>query len=217
MGWADVDAPVSGGPAGAAAATLTTMVGCTAAFAAGSAALTAALGAVAKKVVFLDVVGAGNAVKCVNNFMNVSHLALASECFYGLGLAGVNVGAALEAINGSSGRSLQTEVRLPTQVLNSKYKYGFDLALMLKDVRQAKAFLRDTFSKKNSRIAAGDMLLSGWGAGLEGLLVGALERDTAAEGAASPDYTRSVARYFEGANLPGMPAAEAAEATEAKE
>ena len=187
------------------------MVGCTKAFATSSAALTAALRAVAKKVVFLDAVGAGNAVKCINNFMNVSHLALASECMYGLGLAGVNVGAALEAINGSSGRSLQTEVRLPTQVLNSKYKYGFDLALMLKDVRQAKAFLRDTFSKKNTRIAQEDMLLPEWGAGLEGLLVGALARDTAVEGAETPDYTRSVARYFDGTNFSGMPSGPAHE------
>ena len=205
-----VDAPVSGGPAGAKAGTLTTMCGCSEAFANKHDVLTTALRAVAKRIVFLGVVGAGNAVKCINNFMNVSHLALASECMYGLGLAGVNVSKAIEAINGSSGRSLQTEVRLPTQVLNGKYGYGFDMALMLKDVRQARAFLRDTFSNRNVRIPEQDMLLPTWGAGIEALLVSALERDRAAvdgsePGVHSPDYTRAVARYFEETNLPGMP------------
>lgn len=203
-----VDAPVSGGPAGAKAATLTTMVGCSKRFAADLPSLTCALNTVAKRVVFLDTVGAGNAVKCVNNFMNVSHLALASECMYGLGLAGVNVGSALEAINHSSGRSLQTEVRLPTQVLNGRYRYGFDLELMLKDVRQAVAFLKDTFEKKNTHISEQDMLLPGWGTGLENLLLSALSRDTQAQDSTAPDYTRSVARYFELVNLPGMPSQE---------
>ena len=54
----------------------------------------------------------------------------------------------LDAINHSSGRSLQTEVRLPTKVLTGQYKYGFDLQLMLKDVRQAKEFLKDQFEKE---------------------------------------------------------------------
>ena len=106
------------------------------------------LQAVAGRIVYLDAVGAGNAVKAINNMMNVSHLVFASECMYGLKLAGVNVGSALEAINHSSGRSLQTEVRLPTEVLTGQYKYGFDLQLMLKDVRQAKEFLKDQFEKE---------------------------------------------------------------------
>ena len=208
-----IDAPVSGGPAGAAAGTLTTMVGCKHEFASGHPALTTALNAVAKRIVFLDKVGAGNAVKCINNFMNVSHLALASECLYGLGLAGVNVMATLDAINGSSGRSLQTEVRLPTQVLNGKYAYGFDLSLMLKDVRQARAFLRKTFTDRNTHIPEEDLLLPQWGKGLVDLLVAALERDACTNDSSasgdtlqsrSSDYTRSVARYFEGANLPGI-------------
>ena len=37
----------------------------------------------------------------------------------------------------SSGRSLQTEVRIPNEVLSRKFDYGFKLGLMLKDVRIA--------------------------------------------------------------------------------
>ena len=110
--------------------------------------LTQVLQAVAGRIVYLDAVGAGNAVKAINNMMNVSHLVFASECMYGLKLAGVNVGSALDAINHSSGRSLQTEVRLPTEVLTGQYKYGFDLQLMLKDVRQAKEFLKVQFEQE---------------------------------------------------------------------
>ena len=41
---------------------------------------------------------------------------------------------ALRAINGSSGRSLQTQERLPQAVLTRNFDYGFKLGLMLKDV-----------------------------------------------------------------------------------
>jgi len=134
------------GPAGAKAGTVTTMVGTKESTS--SVLLTQVLQAVAGRIVYLDAVGAGNAVKAINNMMNVSHLVFASECMYGLKLAGVNVGSALEAINHSSGRSLQTEVRLPTEVLTGQYKYGFDLQLMLKDVRQAKEFLKVQFEQE---------------------------------------------------------------------
>ena len=39
-------------------------------------------------------------------------------------------------------------MRLPTEVLTGQYKYSFDLQLMLKDVRQAKEFLKDQFEKE---------------------------------------------------------------------
>ena len=48
---------------------------------------------------------------------------------------GVQPEVALQAINDSSGRSLQTEVRIPTEVLTRRFDYGFKLGLMLKDVR----------------------------------------------------------------------------------
>ena len=108
----------TGGPAGAKAGTVTTMVGTKESTS--SVLLTQVLQAVAGRIVYLDAVGAGNAVKAINNMMNVSHLVFASECMYGLKLAGVNVGSALDAINHSSGRSLQTEVRLPTEVLTGQ-------------------------------------------------------------------------------------------------
>jgi 3-hydroxyisobutyrate dehydrogenase-like beta-hydroxyacid dehydrogenase len=47
---------------------------------------------------------------------------------------GISPEAALNAINESSGRSLQTQERVPKEVLTRQFNYGFPLGLMLKDV-----------------------------------------------------------------------------------
>jgi 3-hydroxyisobutyrate dehydrogenase len=127
-----VDCPVSGGPAGAASGHLTAMVG-------GS---QEAVNKVApiiaffaqKKVVRCGKLGSGHAVKAVNNALNVAHLAIASEGLLALAKLGVAPDVALAAINGSSGRSLQTQERIPNAVLTRKFDYGFALGLMAKDV-----------------------------------------------------------------------------------
>ena len=125
-----VDCPVSGGPAGAMSGQLTAMVG---GDSSGLAAPIVALFA-HKNVVPCGGLGAGHAVKAINNALNVAHLAIAGEGLLALAKIGVPPAVALQAINGSSGRSLQTEVRLPVEVLSRKFGYGFKLGLMLKDV-----------------------------------------------------------------------------------
>ena len=60
--------------------------------------------------------------------------AQAGEGLLALANFGVAPDVALQAINGSSGRSLQTQERLPQAVLTRKFDYGFKLGLMLKDV-----------------------------------------------------------------------------------
>ena len=55
----------------------------------------------------------------------------------GLGEYGIDIEKALEAINGS----LQTEVRIPTEVLLNQYNYGFKLGIMHEDVRHCQGFL----------------------------------------------------------------------------
>jgi len=132
-----IDAPISGGPRGAAAGTLTSMLG------------TESLKSHVKelvemysnKIVYCGGVGNGNAVKSVNNYLNVSHLMLASDALLGLKKQGVDINFALEAINGSSGRSLQTQERIPNDVMSNEYNYGFKLNLMCKDVTNARPLL----------------------------------------------------------------------------
>jgi 3-hydroxyisobutyrate dehydrogenase len=136
-----LDAPVSGGPSGASQGTLTSMVG-------GRGSLSNAdlsvFGAYSAKIVECGGVGHGNAIKAANNFLNVSHLILGSDILIQLKRAGVSTEAALSAINASSGRSLQTEVRIPKEVMTRQFNYGFKLNLMRKDVLQGEGLLKES-------------------------------------------------------------------------
>ncbi len=134
-----IDAPISGGPKGAAAGTLTSMVGAETL----EPSIQRLMEIYANKIVCCGGVGNGNAIKSVNNYLNVSHLILASDALLGLKKQAIDPGVALEAINDSSGRSLQTQVRIPTEVLTNEYNYGFKLNLMCKDVRNAEHILSD--------------------------------------------------------------------------
>ena len=127
-----IDCPVSGGPDGAASGQLTAMVGGDTNDVAQS-----VINIFAKKIVRCGTVGAGHAVKAMNNCLNAAHLIVAGEALLALKKWGVQPEVALQAINASSGRSLQTEVRIPTEVLTRRFDYGFKLGLMLKDVRIA--------------------------------------------------------------------------------
>ena len=114
-----IDCPVSGGPAGAASGQLTAMVGGDDAAVARATQLIALFAK--KKIVRCGGLGCACAVKSVNNALNVSHLVLGAEGLIALAKFGVPPEVALNAINGSSGRSLQTEERLPKEVLSRKF------------------------------------------------------------------------------------------------
>jgi 3-hydroxyisobutyrate dehydrogenase len=134
------DAPVSGGPKGALDGTLTTMAGCEE--------LTKndelVLSSYSKTIVPCGGVGQGNAIKGANNLLNMTHLILASDILIQLKKKGICPEIALQAINVSSGRSLQTEVRIPTEVLTRRFNYGFKLNLMRKDILQHEELFRDS-------------------------------------------------------------------------
>jgi 3-hydroxyisobutyrate dehydrogenase len=129
-----VDAPVSGGPAGAAAGTLAIMVG-------GSAdAIEAARGTLdllGTKVTPVGGLGAGHTAKLVNNVLCAAHLLLAGEALRMGDAAGTPMAALTGAINGSSGRSGVTEVNVPRWILSGAYDSGFTMALMAKDLSLA--------------------------------------------------------------------------------
>jgi len=129
-----IDAPVSGGVAGALAGSLTIMVGGPErAFAAARPAL-AAIGA---RVVHAGDVGAGHAVKALNNLMSAAHLIVSSEALIAGRRFGLDPAVMLEIINGSSGRSGSTENKWPNYVLTERYDAGFSIRLMVKDMKLA--------------------------------------------------------------------------------
>lgn len=136
-----LDCPVSGGPRGAAAGSLTCMLGSDSEEA--TKMVLPVLKTFAQKVVHCGPSGAGHAVKAVNNALNVTHLMLGAEGLLALQKLGVDPSVALDAINGSSGRSLQTEQRLPQEVLTRRFGYGFKLPLMAKDCRIAADVLKE--------------------------------------------------------------------------
>jgi 3-hydroxyisobutyrate dehydrogenase len=128
-----VDAPVSGGVTGATAGTMTIMVGGPDEAVAGLTPLLTALG----RVRHVGPVGAGHALKALNNLMSAAHLLASSEALLAGQRFGLDPAVMLDAVNGSSGRSGSTENKWPNFVLPATFDSGFALTLMLKDIRIA--------------------------------------------------------------------------------
>jgi 3-hydroxyisobutyrate dehydrogenase len=128
-----VDAPVSGGVAGATAGTMTIMLGAPDDAVAGLEPLLGALG----RVRHVGPVGAGHALKALNNLMSATHLLASSEALLVGERFGLDPTVMLDAVNGSSGRSVSTEVKWPNFVVPGTFDSGFAISLMLKDIRIA--------------------------------------------------------------------------------
>jgi len=135
-----LDAPVSGGVAGAEKGTLTVMVG-------GDAAVLDRVRTVietfSQKIVHCGGVGAGDTVKAVNQAFLAIHLLAAAEGLATLVKEGVDPKLALEVINASSGRSNSSMNLIPERVLTRAFPRTFRLALLEKDIGIAAGLARD--------------------------------------------------------------------------
>jgi 3-hydroxyisobutyrate dehydrogenase len=135
-----VDAPVSGGTIGAEQGTLTVMVGGDAATLERVRPVLAAFG---QKIVHCGAVGAGDAIKAVNNALLAVNVWSAAEGLAALEKAGVRAEVALDVINASSGRSNVTQNLFPERVLTRAFPRTFRLALLDKDLRIAADLARE--------------------------------------------------------------------------
>jgi 3-hydroxyisobutyrate dehydrogenase-like beta-hydroxyacid dehydrogenase len=131
-GVAYVDAPVSGGVAGARARTLAVMV-------AGSddacSRVEPVLAGLSDRRHRVGVrPGLGQAMKLANNFLSATALAATSEAIAFGRAAGLDMATMLEVLNGASGRSAATSDKFPDHVLTGRYAAGFTNSLMSKDV-----------------------------------------------------------------------------------
>ena len=129
-GVAFIDAPVSGGVVGAEAGKLTVMVG------GAAASLDRArpvLDAFAGKIVHCGDIGAGHALKAVNNALLALHIWSTAEGLAAALKAGVRPDVALDVINASSGRSNASMNLFPERVLTGAFPRTFRLALLDKD------------------------------------------------------------------------------------
>lgn len=169
-GIAYVDAPVSGGVAGARARTLYVMYAGSDDACAHVEPVLAGLSDRRRRVG--DRPGLAQALKLANNFLAATALAATSEAVaFGVS-AGLDMGTMLDVLNESSGRNGATAEKFPDHVLTGRYAAGFANSLMAKDVR---LYLRT--------------LEESGGPGAVGAVVGSLwERFAAAEPGA--DFTR---------------------------
>ncbi len=136
-----LDAPVSGGPSGAAEGSLTMMIGGEEADLALVQPVVAALSA---KAVHVGPSGAGNIAKLVNNMLVAAHLITTGEAMRLSEAAGLPAEAVLKVVNAATGRSAISEVMLPRWVLPGSFDSGFSAGLMRKDVGLAAELARET-------------------------------------------------------------------------
>jgi 3-hydroxyisobutyrate dehydrogenase len=140
-GVAFADAPVSGGTNGAEAGELTIMVGSDPETFARARPVLAAFG---KRIEHVGPIGAGDALKAVNNALLAVNILAVAEGMGALVKAGVGPRVALEVLNASSGRSFVSEVLVPERVLTGAWPRTFRLALLDKDVGIATGLLAET-------------------------------------------------------------------------
>jgi 3-hydroxyisobutyrate dehydrogenase-like beta-hydroxyacid dehydrogenase len=131
-GIATVDAPVSGGVAGAKKGTLAVM-------ASGPHALierVRPLLAIFGKVFHVgERPGMGQAMKLCNNILSATSMAVTAEAMVMGVKAGLDPTLMLEIINSGTGRNTATENKFPNEVITRRFTQGFTTGLMYKDVR----------------------------------------------------------------------------------
>lgn len=130
-----LDAPLSGGPKGAAAGMLGMLLG-------GEAAtierLAPMLEAMSAKRTHVGAAGSGHMVKLANNYLCATNLLATAEAVAMAVKAGVDPVACLAGLNSGSGRSAVSEVNFPDWILTERFDSGFTTGLMRKDLRLAR-------------------------------------------------------------------------------
>lgn len=127
-----IDAPVSGGQAGAKAGTITVMWG-------GPKSVMdeheGVLKSFSKNVFHCgDDPGQGQAVKVLNNFLSAIAMSATSEAvLYGLS-QGIDMKTMLDVVNVSTGQNTATSDKFPKRVLTETFDAGFKTKLLTKDV-----------------------------------------------------------------------------------
>ncbi len=130
-GIAVVDAPVSGGTAGATKGTLAVM-------AAGAAdpmnRVEPLLRIFGKLFTVGDRPGQGQVMKLANNLLSATSLAVTSEAIVMGVKAGLDPKLMIDVINAGTGRNSASETKFPISILPRRFAYGFATGLMAKDV-----------------------------------------------------------------------------------
>lgn len=129
-----LDAPVSGGVAGAREGTLTIMAGGPEESVAACRPLLEAMGS---DVMHVGPVAAGHALKALNNLLSATSLLVSSEALLAGRRFGLDPRVMVDTLNRSTGRSWSTQTKLPKFVLPRDWSSGFPMRLMIKDLQIA--------------------------------------------------------------------------------
>lgn len=125
-----IGCPVSGGPAGAEAGTLTLMAGGRAEDIAMARPVLSTFGA---PIVVGERPAQAQALKLLNNILSLTNLVAAGEALVYAAKIGLDPQVTLDVLNASSGRNSATETKIPRNVATGKFDFGMDVALSLKD------------------------------------------------------------------------------------
>ena len=132
-----VDCPISGGPPGARAGTLSVMVS------GDPAAVERVRPMIALWVRTLTIAGdkpgAAQVLKLTNNILSAVALAATAEAFVMGAKGGLDPEIMLAAINAGSGRNSATEDKFPRAVLTRSFDYGAEMHILMKDIDLAVA------------------------------------------------------------------------------
>lgn len=141
VGATMVDAPVSGAAWGAEAAELVFMVG---GADADVARVMPLLGLMGKARHHLGGLGAGHAMKCINNTITSMTFLATAEGLVAGKRYGLDPTVMLDVLNQSTGGSWITQTHFKQRIFNRAFDDPFKLALMLKDIGIAMQLARET-------------------------------------------------------------------------
>lgn len=127
-----VDAPVSGGIAGAEKGTLAVMLSCPEKTLPTVKPILEVLG---KIFVVGTQPGQGQTMKLLNNLLSASAMAITSEAVAMGVKAGLDPSLIIDVFNAGTARNSATQDKVKQHVISRSFSYGFGLALLNKDVR----------------------------------------------------------------------------------
>jgi len=131
-GIAMVDAPMSGGVAGAEKGTLAVMAACSPPL---FEQVKSVLGVFGKVFHVGEKPGMGQVMKLANNLISATTMAISSEAIVMGVKAGLDPAVMVDVINAGSGRNASTQDKFPRAILPRTFDFGFATGLMYKDVR----------------------------------------------------------------------------------
>lgn len=137
-----LDAPVSGGQAGAINQTLTVMVGGKEEIYEKARHILETIGN-PQKVTYVGPSGAGDALKCINNFLSCTCLLASTEALTVAAKAGIDPRVAAQVIGSGGGSSNATTYKFPSLIFTGQ-GMNMSVDLMMKDIGLFVSLAKDT-------------------------------------------------------------------------